>query len=193
MSIEFSSRRFIRVALIFEASLLLIAALLAWMLKTPWWEQLKITPAAVGLGVAACVPLLALLWGCRSLPFAPLVRLNQLVDQQLTPLFRQATLAELALVSALAGAGEECLFRGVLQVWLTRLLGSAAAVVLTSLAFGAAHALSAAYFVLAASISVYLAVLLIESENLLVPIIAHALYDFLALVWLVRLKRRAEA
>ena len=41
-------------------------------------------------------------------------------------------------------------------------------------------------FLLAALIGVYFGWLLIESGNLFVPVVAHAAYDFAALVYLLR-------
>ena len=60
-----------------------------------------------------------------------------------------------------------------------------------SVLFGLAHPITPAYAVLAAMIGVYLGWLwLAFDKNLLVPITAHALYDFLALIYLVRTRGR---
>jgi len=62
----------------------------------------------------------------------------------------------------------------------------------TSLAFGLLHALTPAYFVLAALMGAYLGWLQMETGNLLVPIIVHWLYDALAF-WLLRRRFAADA
>jgi hypothetical protein len=100
----------------------------------------------------------------------------------------QCSLLDLALISALAGIGEEALFRGVMQTGLVPVVGLPAAVALTSVAFGLAHYLSLTYAAYAALVSVYLGVLLVYTDNLLVPVIAHAAYDFVALVYLTRVR-----
>ena len=92
---------------------------------------------------------------------------------------------DLALISALAGLGEELLFRGVLQTVLAGAVGLGLAVALTSIVFGLAHFISFTYAAYATVVGVYLGVLLIVFGNLLVPVVAHAAYDFLALVYLV--------
>jgi hypothetical protein len=46
--------------------------------------------------------------------------------------------------------------------------------------------LSATYAILAALIGLYLGLLLIWTGNLLAPAVAHGLYDFIALLYLVR-------
>ena len=58
--------------------------------------------------------------------------------------------------------------------------------VAASFVFGCFHPLSATYAVLAALIGLYLGLLLIFTGNLLAPALAHGLYDFIALVCLVR-------
>jgi membrane protease YdiL (CAAX protease family) len=56
---------------------------------------------------------------------------------------------------------------------------------LASLLFGLLHPLTVMYFVLASLVGVYLGCWQLATDNLLVVIVAHALYDFVALVYLV--------
>jgi len=56
--------------------------------------------------------------------------------------------------------------------------------------FGAAHWLTLSYALLAGVIGVYLGVVFLLTENLLIPITAHALYDVVALSVLARSPRR---
>jgi membrane protease YdiL (CAAX protease family) len=94
---------------------------------------------------------------------------------------------DLAVISALAGLGEEMLFRGVVQTLIERASGSPwLAVAAASVLFGLAHPITRTYAVLAALIGVYLGWLFLANGNLLVPIVAHAAYDFVALVYLLR-------
>ena len=66
------------------------------------------------------------------------------------------------------------------------------ALLLASLLFGLAHAITRTYVVLATVFGIYLGWLWTASGNLLVPIVAHALYDFVALSALVRAERRKQ-
>jgi len=92
-------------------------------------------------------------------------------------------LTALALGAA-AGIGEEMLFRGVLQFELGSRLGSEVlAVGLTSVVFGALHAVTPLYAGLAALASVYFGWLYLATGNLVVPIITHAFYDWAALLY----------
>jgi membrane protease YdiL (CAAX protease family) len=126
------------------------------------------------------------LWWCLRTPFPPIVRLVVLVEERLAPFFAGSTPLELLTLAAMAGLGEEALFRGVIQTALAGHLPPWAAVALTALLFGAAHWLTTSYAVLAAFVGAYLGWLLLASGNLLVPIVAHAVYDLVALSVLVR-------
>jgi len=57
---------------------------------------------------------------------------------------------------------------------------------IASIVFGLAHPMSVTYAVLAGAIGVYWGWLLMASENLLVPIVTHTAYDFVAIVYLTR-------
>ena len=93
-----------------------------------------------------------------------------------------AFVTSLAL-GCVAGVGEEMLFRGVLQYELTSRVGQGVAIGVSSLIFGALHAVTPLYAILAGLASVYFGVLYIWSSNLAVPITAHAVYDLIALLF----------
>ena len=82
------------------------------------------------------------------------------------------------------------LFRGLVQHglanWLAPPWGIWLALAIASVAFGCAHMLSATYAILAALIGLYLGLLLVWTGSLLTPAVAHGLYDFIALLYLVR-------
>jgi membrane protease YdiL (CAAX protease family) len=116
------------------------------------------------------------------------VRLVALAQEKLGPLFRGATTSELALLSILAGVAEEALFRGVIQTALAGPLPPWPAAVVAGLLFGVVHWVSAGYAAVASVAGIYLGALFLLTGDLLVPIVAHALYDFAALSILIRLK-----
>jgi uncharacterized protein len=172
-----------------EGGLLLLGWALSRWLDIRLADQLHLSFRAILLGVLASVPLLAgLRWTLRTRS-KPIQRLVQVVQDQLGPLVASRSAAELALVAALAGLAEEVLFRGVMQAELGRRLPDFVALVLTSAAFGLAHFLTFSYALLAALAGLYLGALYWAQGNLLIPIVAHALYDFVALVQLARMYR----
>jgi membrane protease YdiL (CAAX protease family) len=89
------------------------------------------------------------------------------------PIIAVATASALGLA---AGIGEEMLFRGVLQYELAARFGEFASVTVTSIIFGALHAVTPLYALLASLASVYFGWLYTSSGNLAVPIATHALY-----------------
>jgi membrane protease YdiL (CAAX protease family) len=94
------------------------------------------------------------------------------------PLFEHVTGWQIALVSVLAGVAEELLFRGVLQP----MIGLPAA----SVIFGAVHIGGRGfigYGVWAACIGALFGWLMVGTGGLLAPIVAHGVYDALALAY----------
>jgi membrane protease YdiL (CAAX protease family) len=186
-------RQIVRLAVLCEGGLAVLACLLSWSAGLPPWAKLAWDPHAAVLGVAASVPMLALLAVCALTPWRPLARIRQFVDQVVRPLFRDCTVADLALIALLAGLGEELFFRGLLQEALAGWLGPWPALAVVSLLFGLMHPMTAAYAVLAFLAGAYLGWAYLASENLLVPILAHALYDFTALVYILRTPGATDA
>ena len=185
-------RSLILVAGLFEASLAAVAIVLGWLFGYPPYQQAVWSASALGLGVlASLVPLLA---ACAIVvvPWRPFREMLRVADEMVGPLFREASILDLALVAILAGFGEEMLFRGVLQTALAGWLGGAAgpwiALGLTSILFGLLHLITPTYAVIAGLIGLYLGWLQLAGGNLVLPIAAHAAYDFLALVYVVRVR-----
>ena len=89
------------------------------------------------------------------------------------------------------GIGEEALFRGLVQGYLEARMGPGTALLLASALFGLVHPLTRAYVVLAAIFGCYLGWLWLITENLMAPVVAHGLYDFLALRTLVQRHRQS--
>jgi hypothetical protein len=174
-------------ALVVEGGLVIVALGLGWLFAQPPLAQIDWTIRAAWLALAAATPMIAALVLVTRWPVGPFVELEEVARRSIVPLFRSCTLLDLAAISALAGLGEEMLFRGVVQTGLERASGSPwLALVLASLLFGLAHPITLAYAVLAGLIGVYLGWLFMATDNLLVPIVTHAAYDFVALVYLVR-------
>jgi len=181
-----SDSKIVRLALLFEGALVVLAILAGWLIKLPPWEQVRWRVHCVAIGLIAAVPMLIGLWFVRRIRRGPIGRLNAVVEDFLVPLFARCTIIELALISAVAGLGEELLFRGVLQPVLIGWFGTAIGLLAASAVFGLLHSVTPTYAILATLIGVYFGGLVLWTENLLPPIIAHGVYDFAALVYLTR-------
>jgi uncharacterized protein len=128
--------------------------------------------AAVALGVVNLVFLRA---GSNVWPGTALRHVCRVIVR---PLFEHVRLWHILVISVLAGIGEELLFRGVLQPVIGLPLASAV--------FGAVHVGGrgfVGYGVWAACIGALFGWLMVETGGLLAPIVAHAVYDALALAY----------
>jgi membrane protease YdiL (CAAX protease family) len=129
--------------------------------------------------------LLALTWILQR-PAGSLRRLVEFVVGELGPLLARRSHAELALLAALAGLGEELLFRGVVQSGLARIIPAPLDLLAASSLFGLAHFATATYAIVAAVMGLYLGIMFLVQGTLFAPIVTHALYDFVALLLVVR-------
>jgi membrane protease YdiL (CAAX protease family) len=173
---------------LFEGGLAVLAVGLAAIGRQPLLADLQPDLVAALTGLAASAPLMAgFVWSAQS-SWRPLVEIRVRLEQRFKPIIVDWSIGQLALISALAGLGEELLFRGVLQGRLELLLGQLLGWVAASLAFGLAHPVTRGYVVAAVLIGLYLGGLWQVTDNLLVPIVAHSAYDFLALLYFVRLR-----
>jgi membrane protease YdiL (CAAX protease family) len=180
-----STRRLILVlALVCEGGLAGVALLLGWLLGQWPFAHWHWSWTHVALGAAASLPMLALFLAVLRWPLGPFKKIRHFTDEVIRPVFRVCTLWDLALISLLAGVGEEMLFRGVVQPALSDWLGLWAGIAVASLLFGLAHPITPLYVVLAAGLGFYLGWLWLVTDNLLVVIAAHAIYD-LAALWFV--------
>ncbi|MBB73062.1 MAG: hypothetical protein CMJ75_00970 [Planctomycetaceae bacterium] len=192
-----SHRNIAPLAFLFEAALGLLAIGLGTWCDIDPLENVTIGPetlwrqvVAVGWGLLATLPMLVGLVLLRQIQEGPLGELNQLVDKQLAPLFVETRIWELALIALAAGWGEELLFRGWLQTLATRNIAGNAGlwigVLLGATVFGLCHWISSTYAILALLAGIYLGILFIASGNILTSVTTHALYDFVALVWITQ-------
>jgi membrane protease YdiL (CAAX protease family) len=180
------SSQTIILAVLFEGSLAPLAVFLGWVLGQPALEGFAWRAEDAAIGAVATLPMLALFWLVERWPLGPLRTIRRFFEEEARPILAACTWPDLALIAVAAGVGEEMLFRGVFQGLLGRWLGRWAGLGAASLLFGLLHPISPAYIVLAMLMGAYLGWLWIWSGNLLTVIVAHALYDFFALLLLLR-------
>ena len=147
---------------------------------------------AVVWGLVATLPMLAMLAAALRWPVGPLGRIKAFFDRELAPALAGCGWPDLALISVAAGVGEEMLFRGVIQGGLARPLGPGAAVAAAGVLFGLFHPVSTTYVVVAGLLGAYLGLVWLVTGNLLAAMVAHAVYDFFALVVMLRDRRGAD-
>jgi len=141
------------------------------------------------VGAAAAIPLVLAFLAIMRWPIGPFRRFRKFCDEEVTPLFAESYWYELALVSVAAGVGEEMLFRGFLQAALCAWLASTAwGLAISSLVFGLLHPISIIYVVIAGLVGLYVGAVWILNGNLLTVMVTHAVYDFAALGYLIRIR-----
>lgn len=185
-------------ALALESSLALVAAGLGWLFdysplstlrdgEPGWGDEWR----AAAVGALAALPPLIALWAWHQVSWEPARRLRDQFARQLVPALADCTWLDMFLLSIAAGVGEELLFRGLLQDGLAHAWGGpwgiALGLAVASLAFGLVHALSSAYVVLATVMGFYLGLVFLATDHVLAPVVLHAVYDFGALAYLLRI------
>jgi membrane protease YdiL (CAAX protease family) len=191
-------------AVLFESALAGLALLLGWMLgpsaraMVPEFNLAELWPILAGIlyGALAAVPILLVVELIRRIPWEPIRELERLTDDGMIKVLLQLRPTELIVISICAGIGEELLFRGWMMYWLVEGATASAsaptpaalgaALIVSSIVFGLFHPITRLYVVLAALMGLYFGALLIYTENLLVPIAAHATYDAVQLIMTAR-------
>lgn len=169
---------FLGAAVLFEGSLIGVAAALGWWFEIDPLARLAWDVGGLFWGLGATLPMIGLFLAANRYPLGPLRRIKDFLHEALGPSLAVCRWYDLLLVAAVAGFGEEVLFRGVLQP-LMNLFWS-------NVVFGLVHFITPIYALLAGVIGGYLGWLLNHSGNILAPIIAHGLYDFLAFLVVAR-------
>jgi membrane protease YdiL (CAAX protease family) len=184
------SRRWFQLACLFELLLVAAGLGLAKLFRIPFESWFRWSGRDFAWGLAGVVPLVIMLAWIVHTSIPAVRQIPAFLDTVATPILARWSLLQLATLSAVAGLGEELLFRFFLQTWVSQWTGAAVGLLLASLVFGVCHWVSPAYALIAALVGAYLGVLFILTSNLLVPALAHAVYDFVALVYFVRLRTR---
>jgi membrane protease YdiL (CAAX protease family) len=178
------------VGVLFELALLVIALVWDLVFGESILRHFRWRPADALAGAISSLPLFVFfVWTLKS-KLQVFARHRQVLDSLVPRLFAGWPVWQWAAISLCAGVCEEVLFRGALQSGLATRVGSAPAVIVVSLLFGALHLLSWTYGIIAGLIGVYLGVLFLVSGNLLAPVMAHAVYDFAAIFYFLKIYRQ---
>ncbi|HLS04858.1 MAG TPA: CPBP family intramembrane glutamic endopeptidase [Wenzhouxiangella sp.] len=180
-------RSILPAALMVQSAVVVLALLLAWLTGLQPWKDSEYSIKAVAAAVAATVPLIAVFLFVPAGGHWLWARKMQAVATRLAALLFSGRIPGTILaVSVLAGVGEELLFRGVIQTWLGQQTSPALGLIAASVLFGLAHWVSRSYAVLTAVVGAYLGLLYHLSGNLFIPVVVHALYDWVALHYYLR-------
>ena len=182
---------FFKSACYFEASLILVAIFLGWVANIDPFEHIYFSETALAYGVIGTLPLFLMFLSLEKLQGDSVVKIRKLLLNTLGPGLHSYHWSDLLILAAIAGISEELLFRGVIQPWIENSWGLTTGLIASNIVFGLVHAVTPLYAVLATLVGIYLGLSLDFSgdRNLLIPVIIHGLYDFLAFVALMRVYR----
>lgn len=150
-----------------------------WELVTARLPSLRDVGIAVGGTVVLFVANLALEILAQSFGFESAQNTVVTMGQSNPEIF----IAMVPITLLLVGPGEELLFRGIVQGLFRRAYGPIPAVLIASASFGAVHFVSLTgdgklvYVAVAASLGLILGTIYELTDNLLVPILAHGLWN----------------
>lgn len=190
MNTGLSRRKLVLLALVTEGVLTILALFWVWVMDLDL--MLHWSMPAVIWGLGAVIPLLVFNFGI----FASLARhqerfkrYREFLHGVVCPLCTEANVWVALVVSACAGIGEELFFRVALQGQLTELVGLPFAMLLTNVAFAAVHFGPALrrYWRIAlvyTFVGINLSALLIQTGSVLAPALTHAVYNFVAIVYI---------
>ena len=156
-------------------------------------ESFSLSWSATRFALLLCLPMLAMLYFAERTRWRPITQLREELEEKVIPIFANCKLIDLGVIAFLAGAGEEVFFRGWMQGALTNRMGVWAGILIASLIFGLAHYLSTIYFIYAFITGIYLGVIYYATGNLYAVMMIHALYDFIALIYLGRGRKNGDA
>lgn len=184
----FDPERFFKSACLFESGLIVVAIILGWVAGINPFATLHYSENAILYGVLGTIPLFLLFLILERITADSVVTIRRFLLESLGPALHRYHWSDLFILAAIAGISEEILFRGVLQPWLESAWGITAGLIASNVIFGLVHAVTPLYAVLATVVGIYLGLALDigGDRNLLIPIIIHGLYDFLAFLALLR-------
>ncbi len=187
----FNPDDFFKKACSFEAALIPVSVILGWIANISPFAYLHFSESAIAYGVIGTMPLFLLFLAMEQMQTEPVVKIKNVLLETLGPSLHRYHWTDLLILASIAGLSEELLFRGVIQPWIEASWGMTVGLIGSNIIFGLAHAVTPLYAVLATFVGIYLSLSLDYGgdRNLLVPIVIHGLYDFLAFVALMRAYR----
>ncbi|MBN7771337.1 CPBP family intramembrane metalloprotease [Marinobacter daepoensis] len=172
-------------ALLFQGGIGLVGWLAIWLFDIPLLPDTLSLPEMIGFGgLGAVATYLSLLLLTRFERLFPDDLSGQM--QALYQFARSYHWPVLLVLCVLAGVGEELLFRGAVQGWLLQHTGPWTALLAASVLFGLVHYVSFTYFLVATGLGLVLGAAYQVSGSLPMVMVWHAVYDMLALYFLLK-------
>ncbi len=162
---------------VFLVGMVLISLVLAWLLSVNPFQRIHFNWIDIAFGSITAAVMLAV--------FSWVKDPREHAEKLLGPIVSELSWATLIWLALFVGFAEELLFRGVLEPWLAR-WNPVVALIAVNILFGALHKLSLQYAIVAGLLGGLMSLLAYGpgGDNLLRPMVTHAVYDFLGFAWI---------
>ncbi len=179
-----SKSQFLRLIYLTELALVILSLIVVRLYYGNYFPyNFSLDSRDILIGLASAVPIAITIYLLMVGPISRITWIQRAMSQINEKLYlpfgrsiQSLTTFEIVLISCAAGIGEEIFFRGMMQSFI--------GVWWAAVVFGLLHALTPAYFIIATAVGIWLGLLYQFSDNLLVPMVAHAAYDIFALNFL---------
>ncbi len=171
--------------LAFQAGIVVLGLIPLWLFDIPVAMEGLTVPEYLAWGTAAGVLTYGVLF---LLSLTDLLSSDSLQKhiRDLHGFVRSQSWPVLIGLAVLAGVGEELLFRGVIQGWVSEYLGHIVGILAGGVIFGLAHALSRAYFSVATALGVIFGIAYATTDSIQLVMVWHAVYDLVVILILRR-------
>ncbi len=159
----------------------LVAYGLSFLLGTPFGPQIQFSLDDIFIGIIATLPPVLFLWWFSNTDIPSFSTFRDSQIEFFANIGFKFTGPRIIAMAVGAGICEELLFRGVFQPWLASFSPIFLAIIISNIVFGFLHMRTLLYALIAGGVGVYFGVLYAFNGNLVAPMIAHGLYDAVAL------------
>ena len=104
-----------RQVVLFEASLFLVAVVLAWIFAIPLRHHGAWNGEGLVIGLTSSLPMISMFFWLLQSKWQPSVRIREMMDTTILPIFKGFSTLQLGILACVAGISEEVLFRAVIQ------------------------------------------------------------------------------
>ncbi|GJL90787.1 CPBP family intramembrane glutamic endopeptidase [Hyphococcus sp.] len=188
-----SDQRAFNIVIAGTAAMGLAAIGFSFLLSTPLMPQFKADFNAILIGVIATAPLVGFLYWFSNTTLNRFASFRRSQIKFFSEIGFAFTPPRIAAMAIGAGIAEELLFRGVLQSWIGNFAPAVIAIVISNMLFGMMHMRTLLYAIIAGLVGAYLGILYALTDNLLAPMVTHAIYDAVALEYTRRAINRYKS
>lgn len=171
---------------------ILLAIWLSWYLLTDQPLKFNFSLKTFFYALTFTIPLILINYfifiKCKS------DEITNFLNEAIIPLCKSLDLFSALIISILAGVCEELFFRGLLLTFISDYCGIYFAILTSSILFSVLHFIGRlkkykTIVLIYTFIGIYFALIVAITDNILIAILTHTIYDFIAINWFKKLKQ----